>query len=264
MPPSYAGGMPARPRLLALLLALAVAVLAGCSDDSSAPRTPGDPVTEQEADTLAGLLHRNFTAGGADFTITAPYAEGTVLTLTGEVDFRQGNGRAQAVTTFADRPDDTRTLFFSSTDLWYGDVPGLTEAMAAAGRPDTTYLRRPLSTTKADGTASLVDVLVQLLPRLAQRADDDPRAILERGYTWQGQQSVDGQLAAVYRTGTGATVLVSAQDQMLLQYETRLPDQTFDVTITLGDHGSRTIDLPGDAETALAADYPQVAAELGF
>ncbi|WP_092807386.1 hypothetical protein [Klenkia marina] len=256
--------MPARPRLLALLLVLAVAVLTGCSDGSSATRTPGDPVTEEEAATLAGLLHRNFEAGGADVTVTAPYAEGTVLTLTGEIDFRQGNGRAQAVTTFRDRPDDSRTLFFSGTDLWYGDVPGLTEALAAAGRPDTTYLRRPLTTTRADGTSSLVDVLVQLLPRLSQRADDDPRAILERGYTWQGQQTVDGQLCAVYRTGSGATVVVSASDQMLVQYQTRLPDQTFDVTITLGDPGPRTITLPGDAETANAADYPQVTAELGF
>jgi hypothetical protein len=256
--------MPARPRPIVLLLALVAVVLAGCSDGSAATRTPGDPVTEEEADTLAGLLHRNFTSGGADVTITAPYAEGTVLTLTGEIDFKQGNGRAQAVTTFRDRPDETRTLFFSSADLWYGDVPGLTEALAAAGRPDTTYLRRPLSTTKADGTASLVDVLVQLLPRLSQRADDDPRAILERGYTWQGQQTVDGELCAVYRTGSGATVVVSASDQMLVQYQTRLPDQTFDVTITLGDHGPRTITLPSDAETAAAADYPQVAAELGF
>jgi hypothetical protein len=260
--------MPARSssRLLAALLALVVLVLAGCSGGSSAAdRNPGDPITDEEADTLAGLLHRDYTEGGADFTVTAPYAENTVLTLTGEIDFRQGVGSAQAVTTYGGgQPDDTRTLFFSTADLWYGDVPGLTEALAAAGRPDTTYLRRPISSTQANGTASLVDVLVQLVPNLSQRADDDPRAFLERGYTWQGQRSVNGQLAAAYQTGTGATILVSAEDQLLLQYTTRLPDQSFDVTITLDDHGPRTITLPGDADTALAADYPQIAADLGF
>ena len=257
--------MPARPRLLVLLLT-ALVVLAGCGGGSSAAdRTPGDPITEDEADTLAGLLHRDYTEGGADFTVTAPYAEGTVLTLTGQIDFRQGTGSAQAVTTYgAGRPDDSRTIFFTTADLWYGDVPGLTDALAAAGRPDTDYLRRPISTTQAGGTASLVDVLVQLVPNLSQRADDDPRAFLERGYTWQGQRSVNGQLAAAYLTGTGATILVSAEDQLLLQYTTRLPDQTFDVTITLDDHGPRTITLPDDAETALVADYPQIAAELGF
>jgi len=258
--------MPARSRWIALLVALAVSVLAGCSSGgSAADRNPGDEITEDEARTLAGLLHRNFTAGGADFTITAPYAENTVLTLTGEMDFRQGIGRAQAVTTYGNgQPDDTRTLFFTTADLWYGDVPGLPEAMAAAGRPGTTYLERPISTTQANGTASLVDVLVQLLPNLSQRADDDPRSFLERDYTWQGQRSVDGQLAAAYQTGTGATIVVSAETQMLLQYTTRLPDQTFEVTITLSDPGARTITVPDQAETALASDYPQVAAELGF
>lgn len=260
--------MSARPRALAaVVLALVLALLAGCGDGGSSDttRTPGDAITEGEADTLAGLLHRDYTEGGADFTVTAPYAENTVLTLTGEIDFRTGTGRAQAVTTYgADRPDDTRTLFFTTADLWYGDVPGLTEALAAAGRPDTTYLRRPLSATQADGTASLVDVLVQLVPRLSARADDDPRSFLERDYTWRGQTSVNGQLAAVYGFGAGTTVSVSAEDELLLQYRTRLPDQTFDVTITLADHGEREISLPDDAATALAADYPQVAAELGF
>ncbi|SDG84855.1 hypothetical protein [Klenkia brasiliensis] len=258
--------MPARSRWIALLVALAVSVLAGCSSGgSAADRNPGDKITEDEAQTLAGLLHRNYTAGGADFTITAPYAEGTVLTLTGEMDFRQGIGRAQAVTTYGNgQPDDTRTLFFTTADLWYGDVPGLTEAMAAAGRPGTTYLERPIASTQANGTASLVDVLVQLLPNLSQRADDDPRSFLERNYTWQGQRSVDGQLAAAYQTGNGATIVVSAESKMLLQYTTRLPDQTFEVTINLSDPGTRTITVPGEAETALASDYPQVAAELGF
>ncbi|SDP27588.1 hypothetical protein SAMN05660199_03550 [Klenkia soli] len=259
--------MPARSssRLLAVLLALVLGLLTGCSGGSADTRTPGDPITDAEADTLAGLLHRDYTEGGADFTVTAPYAESAVLTLTGEIDFQGGIGSAQAVTTFGNgQPDDSRTLFFTTADLWYGDVPGLTDAMAAAGRPDTTYLRRPISSTQADGTASLVDVLVQLVPNLSQRADDDPRAFTERGYTWQGQRSVNGQLGAAYRTGTGATVVVSAEDQLLLQYTTRLPDQSFDVTITLADHGPRTITLPADADTALVADYPQVAAQLGF
>lgn len=260
--------MSVRPRaFVALVLALVLALLAGCGSDgaSTADRTPGDPITADEADTLAGLLYRNFSQGGADFTVTAPYAENTVLTLTGEIDFRTGTGRAQAVTSYGgDRADDTRTLFFTAADLWYGDVPGLTEALAAAGRPDVSYLRRPISSTQAGGAASLVDVLVQLVPRLSARAEDDPRSFLERDYTWQGQTSVNGKLAGVYGFGAGTTVAVSAEDRLLLQYKTRLPNQSFDVTITLSDHGPREIDLPGEAETALAADYPQIAAELGF
>ncbi|MPR00356.1 hypothetical protein GB931_21020 [Modestobacter sp. I12A-02628] len=254
--------MPAARRLL-VALGLVLALLAGCSDDGAAERTPGDAITSQEAEVLAGLLYRDFQEGGADFVLTAPYAEGTVLTLTGQVDFARQIGTATAVTTFGDgRPDDSRTLWFDPDEIWFGDVPGLTDALAAQGRPGISVMRRPI-VTQAGGSASLVDVLVQLVPRLSARTADDPRAILERDYTWQGQRSIDGQLAVDYRTGSGATVSVAASSQLLLQYVTPLPQQDFSVTITLSDHGSREITLPAEDQTVAAADYPDVAGRLG-
>jgi hypothetical protein len=254
-----------RPPLLVLALLVVLALLAGCGSGED-PRPSGDPVSEAEADVLAGLLRRDFEAGGADFVVSAPYAEGAVLTLTGEVDFARGTGRAQGVTEYADgRPDDTRTLFFTGSDLWFGDVPGLPEALADAGLPEAAYLRRPIAATDdATGTASLVDVLVQMVPRLSARAEDDPRSFTENGYTWQGTRSVDGELASVFRTGGGATVTVGSESQLLLQYVTRLPDQDFDVTITLADHGEREIELPADAETVDGAAHPEVAEALGI
>ena len=253
-----------RPPLLALSLLVLLALLAGCGSDSSGDRAPGDPVSDAEADVLAGLLHRDFTAGGADFVVAAPYAEGAVLTLTGEVDFARGIGRAQGVTSYADgRPDDTRTLFFTTSDLWFGDVPGLSAALTGAGLPDAAYVRRPLATDGATGSASLIDVLVQLVPRLSARAADDPRSFVERHYTWQGTRSVNGALASLFRSGTGATIAVAADSKLLVQYVTRLPDQDFDVTITLSDHGPREIELPGDAGTVNAADHPDIAASVG-
>src|SRR3982750_2037258 len=124
--------MPTRSRLLPLVLGLLLALVAGCSQDSG-ERAPGDPVTRDEAAVLAELLHRNFTEGGAHFVLTAPYAEGTVLTLTGEVDFRRSVGRAEAVTTYSDGGGDARrTMFFTPRDVWFGDVPGQAEALRAA------------------------------------------------------------------------------------------------------------------------------------
>jgi hypothetical protein len=255
--------MPTRSRLLVLVLGLVLALVAGCSDDG-AERTPGDPVTRDEAEVLADLLHRNFTEGGADFVLTAPYAEGTVLTLTGEVDFRRSIGRAQAVTTYSDgRDDDRRTMFFTPKDLWFGDVPGLAEALQAANAPDASYIRRPVAATNGEGTASLIDVVPQLVLNLSARSGDDPRAFTHGGYSWQGQRSIDGKLAAVYRLKGGQQVAVSAADKSLLQYTTPLRGQNFQVTITLTDHGARTIEVPAADDTVNAADYPQVAAELG-
>jgi hypothetical protein len=255
--------MPSRRRPLLLALGLVLALLVGCSDSSAADRNPGDEITRDEADVLAELLHQNFEHGGADFVESAPYGDGAVLTLTGEVDFVRSIGRAQAVTTFEDgRPDEMRTLFFTPDEIWFGDVPGLADALASRGLPEATYVRRPMATS-AEGTASLVDVLAQLVLNLSARAGDDPRAFLDGNYTWQGQRSIDGRLASLYSLTGGKTVAVSASDSLLVQYVTPLPDQDFEVTITLSDHGEREIDLPAAEETLNAEDQPEVAAQVG-
>ena len=255
------GPLPAARRAVVVVLAALLTLLAGCSDDEAAPRAPGDPITSAEAHVLAEVLHADREAGGADFEVNAPYAEGVVLTLTGEVDFTRGIGRAQAVTRYTDgRPEETRTVFFTGTDLWQGDVPGLGDALTAAGLPPATYARRPIATTEPAGTASLLDVLVQMVPRLSARTADDPRSFQQ--YVWAGSRSVNGQLASVFRSGTGAQIAVAADSELLVQYVTRLQD--FDVTITLSDHGEREITLPADTDTVDTAAHPEIAAALGL
>jgi hypothetical protein len=255
--------MPSRLRSLLLALGLVLALLAGCSDSSGADRNPGDKITRDEANVLAELLHQDFEHGGADFVESAPYGEGTVLTLTGQIDFVRSIGHAQAVTKYTDgRPDDTREVFFTPDTIWFGDVPGLSDALAAAGLPDAAYMQRPMAKS-AEGASSLVDVLTQLVLNLSARGGDDPRAFLNGSYTWQGQRSIDGQLAAVYALSGGKTVAVSTKNKLLLQYVTPLPDQDFQVTITLSKHGERTIGLPTADQTVNAADQPQIAAQVG-
>jgi hypothetical protein len=56
---------------------------------------------------------------------------------------------------------------------------------------------------------------------------------------------------------------VAAADDLLLQFVTPLQDDAFDATVTLSDHGPRTVALPTDAETAEAADHAEIAAALG-
>lgn len=250
-----------RPPLLVPSLLVVAALLAGCGDDETAQRAPGDPVSSQEAEVLGQVLQADLEEGGADFEVTAPYAEGAVLTLTGEIDFTEGTGRAQAATSYADgRPEDTRTLFFTEEDLWQGDVPGLTEALEEAGLPPATYVRRPIATTQAGGTASLLDVLVQMVPKLAAPTADDPRSFA--GYTWAGSQSINGELASVFQNPTGTTIAVAADSELLVQYSTTLQDVP--VTITLADHGEREITLPADSDTVSLAEYPDLAAALGL
>jgi hypothetical protein len=252
--------VPLRLVVLGAVAAL-IAVLAGCSGDEAAPRVSGDPITSDEADVLARVLSADREQGGADFEVSAPYAEGALLTMTGEIDFNRGIGRAQAVTTYSNgQPEETRTLFFTATDLWQGDVPGLADALTATGLPTATYARRPIATADASGTASLLDVLVQMVTRLSAESADDPRSF--DGYTWAGSQSVNGQLSSVFRSGTGAEIAVAAESGLLVQYVTQLQD--FRVTITLADHGEREITLPADTDTVDTTAHPEIAAALGL
>jgi hypothetical protein len=253
-----------RPRLFLPALALAAALVAGCSGSGSAERPPGDPVTREDAATLAELLHRNYTRGGADFVVTAPYGEDVVLTLTGQVDFRDETGTAQAVTTFGDgRPDDTRTLVFTDEDLWVGDLPGMADSLAAAGAPGVAYLHRPLTAGDVGATPPLVDALLEVLLNLASPTADDPRSFVGAGYTWQGQRSIDSRLTSLFGLADGRTVAVAAADDLLTQFVTPLAGGEVEVTVTLSDHGSRTPAAPDQAQTAEAADHADLAAAFG-
>jgi hypothetical protein len=255
--------MRSRSRSLLVALGLVPALLAGCSNSAATDRVPGATVTRDEANVLAELLHTNFESGGAHFVESAPYAEGALLTVTGTVDFVRSVGTAQAVTSYQDgRPDDTRTLFFTPNDIWFGQVPGLSSALATAGLPPATYVRRPM-TASSEGSPTLVDVLLQLVLNLSSRSGDDPRAFLDGHYTWQGQRSIDGHLASVYHLSGGQSVAVAASDKQLLQYVTPLPGQSFQVTITLSDHSGQQIDLPADTDTVNATAHPEIAAQLG-
>jgi hypothetical protein len=252
-----------RRRLLLPALGLAAALVAGCAD-GGAERQPGDPITQQDAVALAELLHRNFVHDGADFVVTAPYGDDTVLTLTGEVDFRRRIGRAQAVTTFSNgRAADVRTLVFTDQDLWIADVPGLPEALAAAGLPGDTFLHRAV-TAGSGATPPLVDAALAVLLNLSARTADDPASVLDAGYTWQGQRSIDSRLTTLYGLTHGRTVAVGASDDLLTQFVTPLPGDGADVTVTLSTHGVRTLAAPEPGRTAEATDHPDLAAAFGI
>lgn len=250
-----------RPRTHPLLPALGVvlALVTGCAGNGG-PRTAGDAVTEAEAGLLAALLHRNHAEGGADFVVTAPFGPEAVLTLTGEVDFRAGVGRAQAVTSTADT-EDVRTVFFTRDELWFGDVPGVAEALADTGR---LYLSRPMAAT--DEQPPLLDVLVTVLLGLTADGDDEPASFLDGSYSWEGRRSIDGRPTELFGLPGERTLAVSSTEDVLVQFATPLPAAGGDleVTTTLAEHGRRSLDLPGEEQTAPAADHPELAAALGL
>lgn len=245
-------------------LGLVTALVTGCSSGDP-ERTAGDPVTRAEAAALAGLLHRDYVHAGADFVVTAPYGQDSVLTLTGEVDFRHEIGRAKAVTSFGDgRADDVRTIVFTDEELWVGDVPGLPEALAGAGVAGGAFLHRALTGGEEDAVPPLVDAVVEVLLNLSARTADEPRSFLGAGYTWQGQRSIDSRLTTLFGLPDGRTLAVDASDDLLTQFVTPLAGTELEVTVTLSDHRPRTLATPDPARTAEQADHPALAAEFGL
>jgi hypothetical protein len=241
---------------------LGAGLLLGCTADDGADRDPGATVTDDEARTLAGLLQRNFQRGGADFVATAPYGGNAVLTVTGSVDFRASTGRARVTTDLGDgRPDRSAEVVFTTEEVWIGEAPGLTEGLTAAGLPGVRWLRRPLG---PDGTAELLDVVLRVVLNLGSAPADDPRSFVERDWTWQGRRSIDGRLTSVFTDPAARSVAVDAADDVLLQYATPLPGESFEVTVTLTEHGRRSVEVPDAASSAPAADHPEIAGGLGL
>jgi len=244
--------------LLALLVIVASLVgIAGCVEESGESQI-GDPITQGEAETLAGLLNRNFLAGGAQFRAVSPYAENTTFTYTGTMDFTTSTGTGIAVTDYSGlQPAEARSLYFTTDDMTFGDVPGLTDAMAAKGVPGVNFMRRQIR-----AGAELIDTIVALMPRLAVPEPDTAAAYLERDYTFQGQTTIDGELAALFSFGQ-AQVAVGVNEKLLLQYITTLPNSAVRVAITLSDHGPQSVEAPPAEQTVSATDYPDVAAAVG-
>jgi hypothetical protein len=252
-----------RPPLAAGVLVAVCTVLAGCSDDG-VEREPGDEITAAEAEVLAGLLARNTEEGGADFLVTAPFGEDALLTLTGEVDYTGAVGRAQAVTTRGDETRDVRTVFFTADELWFGDVPGLGNALTAAGLPPADYLRRPMSAVEDGTSPPLADVLVALVLNLSAPEDDDPGSFRAGDHTWEGQRSIDGRLSTAFGSPAGWTVAVDSSTDLLLQYVTQLPGQESPVTVSLTAHGPRDIAPPAAEETVDGEAHPELLATVGL
>ncbi len=246
-------------RLLTLLLAAALLVTGCGGGNSDANRSPGDAITPVEAQVLADVLHRNVEEGGADVTITAEYAEGALLTMTGSVDFATKTGTMDTKAEFtSDQPDEIRTIYFDSDRLIVGGLPGLTAAMASAARDGVQYLRSDL-----DQQGRLIDNIVGMLLRLTADKADDPDNLIAAGYTWQGAIRIDSILTNTY--GRGKTLIsVGVEDKLLHQFVSPPSSAGFPVQITLTEHGPRTIDFPPEDQIADASAYPEVAAECGF
>ena len=87
-----------------------------------------------------------------------------------------------------------------------GQVPDLPQTLTAAGLPRRAVRAAPAGSTNDSNQDSpaFIDVAAQLVLRLSAPKSDDPKPFESGDYTWRGQRSINGKLAAEYRLASGA------------------------------------------------------------
>jgi len=165
-----------RIRAAAISALLATAAISGCSSgDDSASTTEagtgdGRPLTQPEAELLAGALFKNYDIGGATFDLAATFrTSGDSISLRGSIDWKNHVGSA-AVTAVGAEAGVTEVYWNASDVLEHRD--GLDAALAAAGHPGASFVDRP-----PDPTGRGLDGLLGLLIGLASKQRDNPQLV---------------------------------------------------------------------------------------
>ena len=91
----------------------------------------------------------------------------------------------------------------------------------------------------------------------------EARAVVGLGHAARGEPDASVLQETIRDAQDDVARLARHADDLLVQFTTPLGDGVVVATITLADHGPRTVDLPADEETAEVADHPDLAAGFG-
>lgn len=254
---------------LAVLLAASGCGSSTPKDASSTPSIPaGKPLTLAQAETLAGVLTKNYDAGGAVFSVTVPYSPQTTYSLNGSIDYTKDTGGpngakgtkgvAQAtlrITSNSGKDTADSALLWTKNEV-IEELPGLTEAVAAKGRQGVKFVSRPLT------TSSPQDVVLNLLLGTASEQRENP-ALIQQG-TEQGDSAflrtdtLRNTPVDVYRFGKRTTYWVGHEDGVLMRLEATLAIAPGVTVIDFLEHKPVSIPGPTTAEVILASDIPDI------
>jgi hypothetical protein len=262
-------------RFRAVIGCLAVLLtVSGCGsskpkDASSTPSVPaGKPLTLAQAEVLAGVLTKNYDAGGAVFSVTVPYSPQTTYSLSGSIDYTKDTGGPQGtkgtkgvgqatlrITSNSGKDTADSALLWTKNEV-IEELPGLTEAVAAKGRPGVKFISRPLT------TSSPQDVVLNLLLGTASEQRENP-ALIQQG-TEQGDSAflrtdtLRNTPVDVYRFGKRTTYWVGHDDGILMRLEATLAIAPGVTVIDFLEHKAVSIPGPTTAEVILASDIPDI------
>ena len=252
---------PIRFRAVAGCVLVVLSVLScGSSKPNDASSGPvGKPLTLAQAEVLASVLTKNFDEGGAVFTVTVPASAQTAYSLNGSIDYTKGTAQSTLrVTSEGKDPADSELVWTKQEVL--EQIPGLTEAVAAKGRPGVNFVSRPLT------TSSPQDVVLNLLLGTASQQRENP-ALIQQG-TAQGDtaflrtDTLRNTPVDVYRFGKKTTYWVGHDDGILMRFEATLAIAPGVTVIDFLEHKPVSIPGPKTSEVVFASEIPDVMKSL--
>ena len=232
-------------RLGALAVPLVLAVAACSSGTSARAKALGD----DDAARLSQVLSRNYDGKGATFVATLPVRAGTTLSLRGEVDWEHHRGRADV--TWEGNPAPGRVVEVAwANDTIVERLPGLADALTAAGRPAATWVARP-----ADAPNGILDRSVQFVAKLSSQQRDNPVLLQQDERAgWLRTVTIEGTKLDVYRYGDGLTFWVGVDDGRLRQVEGGLAGFAGPLAVAFPTASAQDVLGPKSADVALVDD----------
>lgn len=227
---------------IALGVVLTLLLAACTTPGESGPR----PITEDEADRLADVLYTSFQDGGASFTLSSLWQDGTTVQMKGDIDFAGHAGLAEMVSTGQDAKV-TGVAWYNDTVLEY--IPDLVALAEQEGRGGFRWVARAADTDKYR-----VDTELSILRALASDVRENPQLLRQNGATWQRNDTLNEVDVEVFQYGDATRFWVQKGTTRLLRFEGNNSDGNNPVVIDFSDPGVRKIDLPTLDETVAIQD----------
>jgi hypothetical protein len=221
-------------------------LLAACATAETGPR----PITEDEADRLADVLYTSFQDGGASFTLSSLWQDGTTVQMSGDIDFAGHAGLAELVSTGPDAKV-TGIAWYNDTVLEY--IPSLVALAEEQGHAPFRWVARA-----ADTDTYRVDVELSILRALASDVRENPQLLRQNGATWQRDDTLNGVDVEVFQYGDATRFWVQKGTTRLLRFEGNNSDGNNPVIIDFSKPGVRKIDLPTLEETVAIQDVAEL------
>ncbi len=223
---------------------LTVISLGSCGSNNANPQATvaappttvakGPSLTTAQASTLAKVLYKNHQAGGADVDATIVFGSAATFRLKGVVDWTNGVGKVLMTTERSDKVAvPSQTLAWGGSSVFLS-VAGLTEALAADGRPGISYVQRPVAIE-----TSALDQVITLIASFSSAKVENPLLLRQDDTSFEGKGKVGGR--DVERLRYKRSTYSIANDGFAYRLDTTFKSVGGPVTVLFANHGDQVV-----------------------